>query len=94
MRSEMVGHLGPWMQQELLGRDCWDADALRDLVCEYAVEHLHDDEAVLVIVETGFLEQGKKSRGVARQCTGSAGNITNCQIGVFATLHRATACIH
>src|SRR6201994_3179115 len=85
MRSEGVGGPGPWRQQELLGRDRWDADALRDVVCEYAVEHLHDDEAVLVIDETGFLKQGKKSCGVARQYTGSAGKITNCQIGVFAT---------
>jgi SRSO17 transposase len=46
---------------------------------------LADDDAVLVIDETGFLKQGKASCGVARQYTGSAGKITNCQIGVFAT---------
>jgi SRSO17 transposase len=39
---------------------------------------------VLVLDETGFLKQGKASCGVARQYTGSAGKITNCQIGVFA----------
>jgi SRSO17 transposase len=33
----------------------------------------------------GFLKQGKASCGVARQYTGSAGKITNCQIGVFAS---------
>ena len=43
-----------------------------------------DDDAVLVIDETGFLKQGKASCGVGRQYTGSAGKITNCQIGVFA----------
>ena len=48
------------------------------------MEHLADDDAVLVIDETGFLKQGKASCGVARQYTGSAGKITNCQIGVFA----------
>jgi SRSO17 transposase len=37
-----------------------------------------------VIDETGFLKQGKASCGVHRQYTGSAGKITNCQIGVFA----------
>ena len=42
-------------------------------------------EAVLVIDETGFLKQGHASCGVARQYTGSAGKITNCQIGVFAS---------
>jgi len=45
---------------------------------------LADEQAVLVIDETGFLKQGKASCGVARQYTGSAGKITNCQIGVFA----------
>jgi len=37
-----------------------------------------------VIDETGFLKQGKSSCGAGRQYTGSAGKITNCQIGVFA----------
>src|SRR6185436_16716636 len=54
-------------------------------VRDYVIEHLADDDAVLVIDETGFLKQGKASCGVARQYTGSAGKITNCQIGVFAT---------
>src|SRR6516165_4307603 len=84
MRAEAAGDPGPWRQQALLGRDRWDADELRDLVREYVVEHLADDDAVLVIDETGFLKQGKASCGVARQYTGSAGKITNCQIGVFA----------
>jgi SRSO17 transposase len=84
MRAEAAGDPGPWRQQALLGRDRWEADALRDLVREYVVEHLADDDAVLVIDETGFLKQGRASCGVARQYTGSAGKITNCQIGVFA----------
>src|ERR1700739_4151454 len=85
MRAEAAGDPGPWRQQALLGRDRWDADALRDMVRDYVIEHLADDDAVLVIDETGFLKQGKASCGVARQYTGSAGKITNCQIGVFAT---------
>jgi len=44
---------------------------------------LADDDAVLVIDETGFFKQGKASCGVTRQYTGSAGKIINCQIGVF-----------
>jgi SRSO17 transposase len=84
MRAEAAGDPGPWRQQALLGRGRWDADALRDIVRDYVVEHLADDDAVLVIDETGFLKQGKASCGVARQYTGSAGKITNCQIGVFA----------
>ena len=85
MRAEAAGDRGPWRQQALLGRRGWDADALRDIVREYALETLADEDAVLVIDETGFLKQGKASCGVARQYTGSAGKITNCQIGVFAS---------
>src|ERR1700739_250378 len=85
MRAEAAGDPGPWRQQALLGRDRWDAEALRDLVRDYVIEHLADADAVLVVDETGFLKQGKASCGVARQYTGSAGKVTNCQIGVFAT---------
>ena len=85
MRAEAAGDPGPWRQQAILGRGRWDADALRDIVRDYALETLADEDAVLVIDETGFLKQGKASCGVARQYTGSAGKITNCQIGVFAS---------
>src|SRR5579863_215545 len=84
MRAEAAGDPGPWRQQAILGRGRWDADGLRDIVREYVVENLAENDAVLVIDETGFLKQGKASCGVARQYTGSAGKITNCQIGVFA----------
>jgi len=84
MRAEAAGDAGPWRQQAILGRGRWEADALRDVVREYALETLADPDAVLVIDETGFLKQGKASCGVGRQYTGSAGKITNCQIGVFA----------
>lgn len=85
MRAEAAGDPGPWRQQAILGRGRWDADALRDIVREYTLETLSDPDAVLVLDETGFLKQGKASCGVARQYTGSAGKITNCQIGVFAS---------
>src|SRR3954453_3457611 len=83
MRAEAAGDRGPWRQQALLDRTRWDADALRDLVRDYALETLADPDAVLVLDETGFLKQGKASCGVGRQYTGSAGKITNGQIGVF-----------
>src|SRR3712207_9201201 len=84
MRGEAAGDPGPWRQQAILGRGRWQADALRDLVREYVVESLAEQDAVLVLDETGLLKQGKASCGVARQYTGSAGKIINCQIGVFA----------
>ena len=95
MRAEAAGDPGPWRQQAILGRGDWAADALRDIVRDYVIEHLADDDAVLVIDETGFLKQGKASCGVARQYTGSAGKITNCQIGVFACLRFVPrSCVH
>jgi SRSO17 transposase len=84
MRAEAAGDAGPWRQQAILGRGRWEADALRDVARQYALEALADPGAVLVVDETGSLKQGKASCGVARQYTGSAGKITNCQIGVFA----------
>src|SRR5437588_4991962 len=84
MRAEAAGDKGPWRQQAILGRGRWEADALRDIVRDYALETLADPDAVLVIDETGFLKQGKASCGVTRQYTGSAGKVTTCQIGVFA----------
>jgi SRSO17 transposase len=85
MRAEAAGDPGPWRQQAILGRGRWEADDLRDIVRDYALETLADEDAVMVFDETGFLKQGKASCGVARQYTGSAGKITNCQIGVFAS---------
>jgi SRSO17 transposase len=69
--------------QHLLGRAAWNADAVRDDLQTYVIEHLGDPDGVLVIAETGFLKQGTKSVGVARQSSGTAGRIANGQIGVF-----------
>ena len=74
----------PGASRPFLAAAHWDAEALRDVVRDDVVETLASPEAVLVIDETGFLKQGKASCGVGRQYTGSAGKITNCQIGVFA----------
>jgi SRSO17 transposase len=82
MRAEAAGDPGPW-RQAILGRGRWEADALREVVRDHALEVLADADAVLVVDETGFLKQGKASCGVGRQYTGSAGKTTNCQIGVF-----------
>src|SRR4051794_30686386 len=84
MRAEAAGDPGPWRQQAILGRGRWEADALRDVVRDYALETLAASDAVLVLDETGFLKQGNAPCGVARQYTGSAGKVTNCQVGVFA----------
>ena len=67
MRAEAAGDPGPWRQQAILGRGRWDAEALRDIVRDYALETLANGDAVLVIDETGFLKQGKAANIRARR---------------------------
>lgn len=81
--AEQAGLERPYRVQHLLGRSRWDAEALRDAVRDYAIEALGDRDGVLVVDETGFVKKGKESVGVARQYSGTAGRIENCQIGVF-----------
>ena len=81
--AEQAGEPTPTGMQRLLGGAKWDADAVRDDLRAYVLEHLADPEAVLIIDETGFLKKGTKSVGVQRQYSGTAGRIENCQIGVF-----------
>ena len=40
MRPEAAGDPGPWRQQAILGRGRWEADRLRDIVRDYALETL------------------------------------------------------
>lgn len=81
--AEEAGEQKPYGFQHLLGRAEWSADEVRDDLQSYVIEHFNDVGAVLVIDETGFLKKGVKSAGVARQYTGTAGRIENCQVGVF-----------
>jgi SRSO17 transposase len=81
--AEQVGNQTPYGIQNLLGRAQWDANAVRDELIAYVVEHLGHEQAVLVVDETGFVKKGKHSVGVQRQYSGTAGRVENCQIGVF-----------
>src|SRR5215469_2742794 len=81
--AEEAGDATPYGVQHLLGRAQWEADAVRNDLCAYVVEHLGDKQAVLIVDETGFVKKGAQSVGVQRQYSGTAGRIENCQIGVF-----------
>jgi SRSO17 transposase len=82
--AEAIGEDEPLGVQRLLNSAKWDADAVRDDLRKYVMEHLGDDESgVLIVDESGFLKKGKKSVGVTRQYTGTAGDRANCQVGVF-----------
>jgi SRSO17 transposase len=81
--AEEPGEHGPRGVQRLLEEADWDEEAVRDDLRAYVVEHLGEESAVLAIDETGFVKKGKKSAGVARQYSGTAGRRENSQIGVF-----------
>jgi len=81
--AEATGESTPYGIQHLLGRANWDADLVRDDLRGYAIEHFADEQAILIVDETGFLKKGTESVGVKRQYTGTAGKRENCQIGVF-----------
>lgn len=81
--AEAIGQPSPYSVQHFLDRAHWSADDVRDDLRSYVVDHLGQEDAILVIDETGFLKKGMHSAGVQRQYSGTAGRIENCQIGVF-----------
>lgn len=81
--AEHLGEATPDGVQHLLARADWDADAVRDELLGYVRQRLGHADGVLIVDETGFLKKGTQSVGVARQYSGTAGRIENCQIGVF-----------
>lgn len=81
--AEALGEHGPHGVQRLLYEADWDQEAVRDDLRRYVLDHLGEEAGILVVDETGFLKKGKKSAGVARQYSGTAGRRENSQIGVF-----------
>lgn len=81
--AEELGEANAHGVQRLLEEADWDEEAVRDDLRAYVIEHLGEPGGILVVDETGFLKKGKKSAGVARQYSGTAGRRENCQVGVF-----------
>jgi SRSO17 transposase len=73
--AEQAGDATPDGMQHLLAAARWDADAVRDDVRGYVVEHLNSCDAVLVVDETGDVKKGRASAGVQRQYSGTAGRV-------------------
>ena len=81
--AEFAGDRTPDGMQRLLNAAVWDEDDVRDRLMRYVTAELGDPGGVLIADETGFLKSGRCSAAVQRQYTGTAGKITNCQVGVF-----------
>ena len=81
--SEYLGETSPYKMQQFIYRGEYSADGCRDILREYVKDNIGEEDGVLIPDDTGFLKKGKKSCGVKRQYTGTAGRIENCQVGVF-----------
>ncbi len=81
--AEHAREARPDGMQRLLSSAVWDTDGVRDDLRTYTLEYLGNQSAIVVIDETSFPKQGKKSAGVGVQYCGTTGQVENCQVGVF-----------
>ena len=74
--------------QQFITDSAWDDHAVRLHAARYALDAMTRVATAWawIVDDTGFLKQGKHSVGVQRQYTGSAGKITNCQVGVSLSI--------
>lgn len=65
--AEALGHSGPHRLQHFLARALWDHDAVRDRLALWTAHQLGDEQAVLVVDETGDEKSSTDAVGAARQ---------------------------
>jgi SRSO17 transposase len=82
--AEAAGHRTPDRMRKLLRRAVWDEAGVREDVRRYVTANLGDPRGVLVFDETGDIEQGSGTVGVAGQYTGVTGQVGNRRVAVFA----------
>ena len=83
--AEALGHGGPHRLQHFLARAVWDHDAVRDRAACWVARQLADDQAVLVVDETGDEKSSADAAGAARQYSGALGGVGLCQVAVHLT---------
>jgi SRSO17 transposase len=78
--------------QHFVTDSLWSDHSVRKEAAMYALSWMTRRESIVhwIIDDTGFIKQGKHSVGVQRQYTGSAGKVTNCQVGVSLTVATPT----
>lgn len=81
--AETIEGATPRSLQRFLTESPWDDGAIITRLQRYVGQRLNQRDGVLVLDDTGFAKQGKKSVGVARQYSGTLGKVGNCQVGVF-----------
>jgi SRSO17 transposase len=83
--AEAAGHRGPHRLQHLLSRAVWDDQQVLDIAAAWAVSHLDDGDAVLIVDETADEKSSTVAAGAARQYSGTVGGISLCQVAVTLT---------
>ena len=83
--AEALGHCGPHRLQHFLSRAVWDDQRVADIASAWAVSHLDDGDAVLVVDETADEKSSGSAAGAARQYSGTVGGIALCQVAVTLT---------
>jgi SRSO17 transposase len=84
--AEAAGHSGPHRLQHLLSRAVWDEQQVLDTAAAWAVRHLGDQDAVLIVDETADEKSSADAVGAACQYSGTLGGIALCQVAVTLTL--------
>ena len=83
--AEAAGHRGSHRLQHLLSRAVWDDRQVLDIASAWAVSHLDDGDAVLIVDETADEKSSGTGVGAARQYSGTVGGIALCQVAVTLT---------
>jgi SRSO17 transposase len=83
--AEAVGHRGPHRLQHLLSRAVWDEQQVADIASAWAVSHLDDGDAVLIVDETADEKSSADAVGAASQYSGTVGGVALCQVAVTLT---------
>ena len=80
--AEIVPETNEQQFNHLLTDMVWDETALNRQRIAQMRTLPSEGDGVLIFDDTGFEKQGRHSVGVARQYTGTAGKLTNCQVTV------------
>ena len=69
--------------QAFIGESPWRTAPLMHRHQQLVAQTLGEDDAVILIDESGMPKQGQHSAAVASQYCGALGKVANCQVGVF-----------
>ena len=69
--------------QAFIGESSWRTAPLLQRHQQLVAHTLGEDDAVILVDESGLPKQGQHSAAVAPQYCGALGKVANCQVGVF-----------